>query len=1068
MADTGAIPEPPSLPLIGHITAIDQADPLGSFMDMAEKYGDIYQLRLPGRTVVVCSSHALVDELCDEKRFKKVPAGALKEIRDGVHDGLFTAYLEEPNWGIAHRVLMPAFGPLSIRGMFDEMHDVATQLTMKWARYGSSSPIMVTDDFTRLALDTLALCAMGFRFNSFYTQELHPFIDAMGDFLVESSAKTRRPPLPAWFYRSNEEKFQSDIAILRKTAQDVLDERKSGNSDRKDLLAAMLKGIDPKNGVSMTDQSIIDNLITFLIAGHETTSGTLSFTFYELLKNPRVYRKAQEEVDRVVGKGPIKVEHMSKLPYISAILRETLRLDSPISMISVQPIEDTLLAGKYPVKAGEPCAMLIKKSHIDPRVYGDDALEYKPERMLDENFEKLPKNAWKPFGNGVRGCIGRPFAWQESLLVMAMLLQNFNFVLDDPNYSLVYKQTLTIKPHEFYMRAILRDGLTPTTLERRLAGFGASDDSKAAPSDDASKAGASGDGKPMTILYGSNSGTCEAMARRLAADAPQHGFKASTVDCMDIANGNIPKNQPVIFLTASYEGDPPDNARHLVSYLESINDKSALSDVSYAVFGCGHHDWASTFYRIPKLVDAKLEENGAYRLSATGFADAGESDMFVAFESWEDNVFWPALVKHYGTATDEQTLSQGLSSLKVNVTSPRTSALRTDVRQAEVVATKVLTADGEPIKKHIEIRLPSDSTYRAGDYLAVLPINPQKLISRVMRRFELPWDAHLEIQADSQLPLPTNTSIAASDFFGAYVELSQPATKRNILALAEATEVEEEKIALKSTAGDAYEKEVSEKHVSVLDLLEQYPSVKLPLGSFLAMLPPMRVRQYSISSSPLWKPNNVTLTFSLLEAPSKSGQGVYVGVATSYLNNLQEGDKLHVSVRQSHASFHLPQNMEQTPVICVAAGTGLAPFRGFVQERAALIEAGRKVAPLVLYYGCREPGRDDLYSDELAEWERIGAVSVRRAYSRTPEKSNGNKYVQDALWADRKEIGAMWDNDAKLFVCGSKRVGNAVQEVALRMRQAGAKLQGEELSEDGAKKWWEELRNVRYATDVFD
>lgn len=307
MTDIVPIPEPPALPLIGHIGTIDQTFPLKSFLGLAEKYGEIYKLQFPGRKVVIVSSHALVDEACNEKRFKKVPAGALKEIRNGVHDGLFTAELEEPNWGIAHRVLMPAFGPLSIRGMYDEMHDIATQLTMKWARYGASTPVKVTDDFTRLTLDTLALCAMGFRFNSFYANELHPFINAMGDFLTESGAKTQRPPLPAWFYRTQEAKFWSDIEVLRKTAQEVLDERKAGEgSDRKDLLAAMLKGADPRSGVTMTDQSIIDNLITFLIAGHETTSGLLSFAFYELLKNPAEYRKAQQEVDSVVGKDPIK------------------------------------------------------------------------------------------------------------------------------------------------------------------------------------------------------------------------------------------------------------------------------------------------------------------------------------------------------------------------------------------------------------------------------------------------------------------------------------------------------------------------------------------------------------------------------------------------------------------------------------------------------------------------------------------------------------------------------------------------------------------------------------------
>jgi cytochrome P450/NADPH-cytochrome P450 reductase len=178
---------------------------------------------------------------------------------------------------------------------------------------------------------------------------------------------------------------------------------------------------------------------------------------------------------------------------------------------------------------------------------------------------------------------------------MAMLLQNFNFVLDDQNYNLAYKQTLTIKPQGFHMRAMLRDNLTPTALERRLAGHGL-EEKPASQADHHALATsqAAGRGKPMSILYGSNSGTCEAMAHRIAADAAQHGFRATTVDCMDTAaNGNLPKDQPLVIITASYEGEPPDNARHLVSYLESIEDKSALKDVSYAVFGCGHHDWAS-------------------------------------------------------------------------------------------------------------------------------------------------------------------------------------------------------------------------------------------------------------------------------------------------------------------------------------------------------------------------------------------------------------------------------------------------------------------------------------------
>ncbi len=195
---------------------------------------------------------------------------------------------------------------MSIHNMFDDMHDIASQLALKWAREGPSKPIVVTDDFTRLALDTLSLCAMNYRFNSFYHDELHPFIRAMGDFLVESGNRSRRPPLPSLLYRAVDQKYQDDIEVLRQTADSVLQARKQQPTDRKDLLSAMLDGVDPKTGQKLSDSSIIDNLITFLIAGHETTSGLLSFAFYNLIKNPESYRKAQNEVDSVVGSGAVK------------------------------------------------------------------------------------------------------------------------------------------------------------------------------------------------------------------------------------------------------------------------------------------------------------------------------------------------------------------------------------------------------------------------------------------------------------------------------------------------------------------------------------------------------------------------------------------------------------------------------------------------------------------------------------------------------------------------------------------------------------------------------------------
>ena len=233
----------------------------------------------------------------------------------------FTQALDdEPNWGKAHRVLVPAFGPLPIRSMFDDMHDISTQLCMKWARYGPNSRIHVAEDFTRLALDTIALCAMNFRFNSFYTEEMHPFITAMTDFLIECGNKRRRPAFaPSFLYRAVDEKFNKDIATMRNVADEVVQSRKENPDDRKDLLNAMLEGVDARTGEKLSADNITSQLITFLIAGHETTSGMMSFAFYQLLKHPHAYQKVQKEVDSVVGQGPIKVEHLNKLNYLAAV-----------------------------------------------------------------------------------------------------------------------------------------------------------------------------------------------------------------------------------------------------------------------------------------------------------------------------------------------------------------------------------------------------------------------------------------------------------------------------------------------------------------------------------------------------------------------------------------------------------------------------------------------------------------------------------------------------------------------------------------------------------------------------
>ena len=151
--------------------------------------------------------------------------------------------------------------------MWLEMHEILTQLVLKWARYGSDYRIEAANDFTRLTLDSIAICAMDFRFNSFYTEGLHPFVRAMQEVLIEAGRRSLRPSLIKRLMKSEERKYLDDIEVLQSTAQQIVANQRANPTKKKNLVNAMLNGKDPKTGESMTDASIADNMITFLIAG---------------------------------------------------------------------------------------------------------------------------------------------------------------------------------------------------------------------------------------------------------------------------------------------------------------------------------------------------------------------------------------------------------------------------------------------------------------------------------------------------------------------------------------------------------------------------------------------------------------------------------------------------------------------------------------------------------------------------------------------------------------------------------------------------------------------------------
>ena len=268
---------------------------------------------------------------------------------------------------------------------------------------------------------------------------------------------------------------------------------------------------------------------------------------------------------------------------------------------------------------------------------------------------------------------------------------------------------------------------------------------------------------------------------------------------------------------------------------------------------------------------------------------------------------------------------------------------------------------------------------------------------------------------------------------------------------------------------DVFEREILAKHISVLDLLELHPSLNLPFSEFLASLTPTRVRHYSIASSPLASQTRATITYGIISGPAFSGHGNFAGVTGTYLSTLKPGDKIQVSVRPSaKALFKLPLSTD-TPLLMFCSGTGLAPFRGFIQQRAIQASAnpGRKLAPALLFVGCRSESKDRLYAAEFDTWRTQGVVDMRYSFSREKESSDGCGYVQDRLLRDRADVVEMWMKGARVYVCGSggfvKEVSHAAKEIARERRRA----MGEELSERELEALFEEQMAGRTATDVF-
>lgn len=478
-------PHPPGRrPVAGDVFGADPEAPLQGTMKRAADLGPIFELKIFDQKFVFVSDAELAAEFADEARFEKALSPALVALREFVGEGLFTAYNDETNWSLAHDLLRPAFTKPAMQRYHPVMLAAAQELFDNWDQ--GSGTVDVSADMTKLTMETISRTAFSHDFGSFSRTEPHPFIPAMIAALKAGQRKGSLNSMPgsALLAKRIDKKNAHHQAYVDSLIDGIIAERRTNGvntGDEQDLLGIMLHTPHPETGERLGDINIRHQILTFLVAGHETTSGALSFALYYLSREPAMMAKAQAEVDAILGSDPDAeptFEQVAKFRYLRRILDEGLRLWPTAPAFTRSPREETMVAGKYLMRPEDWAIVLLPMVHRDKAVWGEDAEEFNPDRFLPENSRGRPAHTYKPFGTGERSCIGRQFALHEAILVLARMLHRYDLT-PDPAYELRIAERLTLMPQGFQ--------LTITPRKPAAESVGAGPDQDAAPQEEASE-----------------------------------------------------------------------------------------------------------------------------------------------------------------------------------------------------------------------------------------------------------------------------------------------------------------------------------------------------------------------------------------------------------------------------------------------------------------------------------------------------------------------------------------------------------------------------------------------------
>ncbi|CAM5623419.1 Bifunctional cytochrome P450/NADPH--P450 reductase OS=Streptomyces alboniger OX=132473 GN=CP975_32150 PE=3 SV=1 [Streptomyces alboniger] len=729
---------------------------------------------------------------------------------------------------------------------------------------------------------------------------------------------------------------------------------------------------------------------------------------------------------------------------------------------------DTVIGGRHPVAAGQSLVVLTPVLHRDP-VWGDNVEEFDPERFTPEAEAARSPHAYKPFGTGERACVGRQFALHEATMLLGMLVHRYRFI-DHARYRLEVKETLTLKPDAFTMtlaartprdRAHTREALRELTALAAPAGRG-----DAAGGTEAGLPTRAVAGTALTLLHGSNFGTCRAYAEQLGEQAADLGF-AVRVAPLDEAAGALPTDGPLVIVTASYNGRPTDDAREFMSWLTEAGADDAAG-VRYAVLGVGDRNWAATYQRVPTLVDERLAAAGATRLLERAEAHAS-GDLAGSVRRFAD-ALRTELLRRYGDpsvgAPDTAPPPHGHDVTEVTGGPLTALAARHGTVPMTVVEARDLVDLTHPLarpKRFLRLALPEGTAYRTADHLSVLPVNDPDLVRRATEVLGVDPDTVLNIRAHrpGRSTLPVDRPVTVRTLLSHYVELRDAPHHRAGRGPGRARPVP----AGEGGAGTAG----GRRRRGVRPAGQPARPDRGPPGAAGTAALARAPRSAAARQDPPLLHLLVTGGFTgprgsdglAPERPRPLGPGTYRGTGSSYLHRVEAGDTVHARVRPCRDAFRVPADTG-TPVIMVSAGTGLAPFRGAIADRLALLRAGTRPAPALCYFG-RDYSLDVdyLHRAELEDAERAGGVAASHVLQ---GPAGELLFVQHRIEAEAEEVRRLLDAGARVYVCGDgSRLAPGVREAFQRLYAKSAGCDSAT-----AEAWLRDLvAEGRYVEDVY-